>query len=60
MNKMIDKILAFLSVALLIAFLGVVPFIMTEFDIDLVIVIVIVCLMAIYDFWSSFNEKKSK
>jgi len=57
---MIDKILAFLSVALLIAFLGVVPFIMTEFDIDLVIVIVIVCFMAIYDFWSSFNEKKSK
>ncbi len=57
---MIDKILAFLSVALLIAFLGVVPFIMTEFDIDLVIVIVIVCLMAMYDFWSSFNEKKSK
>ena len=54
---MIDKILAFISVALLVAFLGVVPFIMTEVDIDLIIVIVIVCLMAIYDFWSSFNEK---
>jgi hypothetical protein len=57
---MIDKILAFISVALLVAFLGVVPFIMTEVDIDLIIVIVIVCLMAIYDFWSSFKEKKSK
>jgi hypothetical protein len=57
---MIDKILAFISVALLVAFLGVVPFIMTEVDIDLIIVIVIVCLMAIYDFWSSFTEKKSK
>ena len=57
---MIDKILAFISVALLVAFLGVVPFIMTEVDIDLIIVIVIVCLMAIYDVWSSFTEKKSK
>ena len=57
---MIDKILAFISEALLVAFLGVVPFIMTEVDIDLIIVIVIVCLMAIYDFWSSFKEKKSK
>jgi len=57
---MIDKILAFISVALLVAFLGVVPFIMTEVDIDLIIVIVIVCLMAIYDFWSSFTDKKSK
>ena len=54
---MIDKILAFISVALLVAFLGVVPFIMTEVDIDLIIVIVIVCLMTIYDFWSSFKEK---
>jgi hypothetical protein len=57
---MIDKILAFSALALLVAFLGVVPFIMTEVDIDLIIVIVIVCLMAIYDFWSSFNKKKSK
>jgi hypothetical protein len=54
---MIDKILAFSALALLVAFLGVVPFIMTEVDIDLIIVIVIVCLMAIYDFWSNFNEK---
>ena len=54
---MIDKILAFISVALLVAFLGVVPFIMTEVDIDLIIVIAIVCLMALYDFWSSFKEK---
>ena len=54
---MIDKILAFISVALLVAFLGVVPFIMTEVDIDLIIVITIVCLMAIYDFWSSVKEK---
>ena len=54
---MIDKILAFSALALLVAFLGVVPFIMTEVDIDLIIVIVIVCLMAIYDFWSNFKEK---
>ena len=57
---MIDKILAFISVVLLVAFLGVVPFIMTEFDIDLIIVIVIVCLMAIYDFGSKFIKNKSK
>ena len=57
---MIDKILAFSALALFVAFLGVVPFIMTEVDIDLIIVIVIVCLMAIYDFWLSFNKKKSK
>lgn len=57
---MIDKIAAFSALALLVSFLGVVPFIMTEFDIDLIIVIVIVCLMAIYDFGSKFIKNKSK
>ena len=54
---MTDKIMAFLALASLIAFLVVVAVFVP--DIDLIIVVALVCCMAIYDFWASFRRKKN-
>ena len=52
---MIDKIMAILGLASLIAFLAVVAWFVP--DIDLIVVIVVVSLLAIYDFWRTFHER---
>ena len=53
---MSDKIMAILAIATMIAFLGVVAWFVPE--IDLIIVISFVSLLAIYDFWQSFRGRK--
>jgi len=52
---MIDKLMAILGLASLIAFLAVVAWFVP--DIDLIVVIVVVSLLAIYDFWRTFRER---
>jgi hypothetical protein len=52
----IDKIMAIIALATLVAYLGVVAWFVPE--IDLVIVISFVSLLAAYDFWQSFRRKK--
>jgi len=52
---MTDKIMAIVALATMIAFLGVVAWFVP--DIDLIIVITIVSLLAIYDFWSYLRHK---
>ena len=52
---MTDKIMAFLALATMIVFLGVVAWFVP--DIDLILVIAFVSLLAIYDFWRSLREK---
>ncbi|MCB1802299.1 MAG: hypothetical protein KDI82_11480 [Gammaproteobacteria bacterium] len=47
---MTDKIMAILALATMITFLGVVAWFVPETD--LIIVIALVSLLAIYDFWS--------
>ena len=51
---MIDKIMAFLALATMIAFLGVVVVFVPE--VDLIIVVAMVSAMAIYDFWQSLHK----
>ena len=51
---MIDKIMAIASLATMIAFLLVVVFFVP--DIDLIVVVILVSLMAIYDFWQSLRK----
>ena len=51
---MTDKIMATLALATMIVFLAVVAWHVP--DIDLIVVIVLVSLMAIYDFWQSFRS----
>lgn len=53
---MSDKIMAFVALATMITFLGVVAWFVP--DIDLIIVISFVSLLAIYDFWQSFRSKR--
>ena len=53
---MTDKIMAVLALATMITFLGVVAFFVP--DIDLIVVIALVSMMAIYDFWQSFRAKR--
>jgi len=52
---MTDKILAVLALATMIASLVVVPVFVP--DIDLMIVILLVSIMAIYDFWQTLRNK---
>lgn len=52
---MTDKIMAILALITMIAFLGVVAWFVP--DIDLIIVIVVVSLLAIFDFWRTLREK---
>ena len=53
---MSDKIMAIVALATMITFLGVVAWFVP--DIDLIIVISFVSLLAAYDFWQSFRSKK--
>lgn len=52
---MSDKIMAVLALATMIAFLGVVVWFVPE--IDLAAVIVLVSLLAIYDFWQTLRRR---
>lgn len=53
---MTDKIMAILALATMITFLGVVAWFVPE--IDLIIVISFVSLLAIYDFWDWFRKRR--
>ena len=53
---MTDKIMAVVALASVIAFLVVVAVFVP--DIDLIIVIALISCMVIYDFWTSFRDKK--
>ena len=53
---MTDKIMALVALATMIAFLGVVAWFVP--DIDLILVITFVALLACYDFWQSLSQKK--
>ena len=55
---MTDKIMALVALATMITFLGVVAWFVP--DIDLILVITFVSLLAIYDFWQSLSQKKNK
>jgi hypothetical protein len=55
---MTDKIMAIVALATMIAFLAVVAWFVP--DIDLVIVITFVSLLAVYDFWQSLRGKGDK
>lgn len=55
---MLDKILATISLLALISFMGIVVVYVKE--LDLTIVIVVVLIMATYDFWITFHNKKTK
>jgi hypothetical protein len=51
---MLDKIIAVLALATMIAFLGVVAVFVPS--VDLVVVIVFVSLLASYDFWQALRN----
>ncbi|MCW8905147.1 hypothetical protein [Sedimenticola sp.] len=51
---MTDKIMAIMALTTMIAFLGVVAWFVP--DIDLIIVIGLVSLLAIYDFWHTLRN----
>jgi len=52
---MTDKIMAIMALTTMMAFLGVVAWFVP--DIDLIIVIGLVSLLAIYDFWRTLRDK---
>ena len=54
---MTDKIMAVAALITLIAFLSVVAFFVP--DIDLIIVIAVVSVLATYDFWQQLRAKDS-
>ena len=54
---MTDKIMAILALATMIAFLGAVAVFVP--DVDLIVVIAFVSLLAIYDFWRTFRERRT-
>ncbi|WP_199930477.1 hypothetical protein [Sedimenticola thiotaurini] len=51
---MTDKIMAIVALATMIAFLGVVAWFVP--DLDLILVIGLVSLLAIYDFWHTLRN----
>ena len=51
---MTDKIMAFVALATLVAFLGTVAWFVPDWD--LIIVVVFVCALALYDFWRSLRS----
>jgi hypothetical protein len=53
---MVDKIMATLALLTMVVYLGVVAWFVPE--IDLIIVISFVSLLAAYDFWRSFRESR--
>jgi Flp pilus assembly protein TadB len=54
---MLDRILAILSISMLVAFMLVVAVYVNEPD--LWIVIIIVLTMAVFDFWSGLRRKRN-
>ena len=54
---MIDKIMAVVALATMITFLGVVAWFVP--DIDLILVITFVSLLAIYDFWRALRHRNN-
>ncbi len=54
---MTDKLMAIIALATLIAFLATVAVFVP--DIDLILVIAFVSLLAIYDFWSSLRARNN-
>jgi hypothetical protein len=54
---MSDKIMAVVALATMIAFLSVVAWFVPE--IDLIIVIALVSLLAMYDFWETLHSRKA-
>lgn len=54
---MTDKILAILALATMIAFLGVVVLFVP--DLDLLVVVLFVSVLAIYDFWRTFRDRRN-
>ncbi|MGB5251734.1 MAG: hypothetical protein WBN68_03300 [Sedimenticolaceae bacterium] len=52
---MADKIMAIVALAMMIASLAIVAVFVP--DIDLIIVVALVSVLAIYDFWQSFHAK---
>ena len=55
---MTDKIMAILGLATLVAFLGTVVVFVP--DVDLIVVVVFVSLLAAYDFWRTFRERRTR
>lgn len=55
---MIDRIMAILALATMIATTGVVAWFVP--DIDLIAVITFVSLLAMYDFWRTFRERRQR
>jgi hypothetical protein len=54
---MTDKIMAVIALTTMIAFLGTVAVFVP--DIDLIIVIAFVSILAIYDFWTTIRERNN-
>jgi hypothetical protein len=54
---MIDKLMAILGLATMIAFLGTVVVFVP--DVDLIVVVVFVSALATYDFWRTFREQRN-
>jgi len=54
---MTDKIMAILSLATMISFLGVVVLFVP--DLDLILVVLFVSVLAIYDFWRTFRDRRA-
>ena len=55
---MLDKVIAIVSVAALVAFTAVVVVFVKE--LDLAIVVVLCLLMACYDFWTTLRRQKNE
>lgn len=54
---MLDKVLAGISIVLFLGFMGIVVVFVKE--VDLTIIVVVVLMMAVYDFWRA-NRAKSE
>lgn len=54
---MTDKIMAILALGMMIGFLSTVVVFVP--DVDLIVVIVLVSVLAIYDFWDTLRNKTS-
>jgi hypothetical protein len=53
---MTDKIMAIVALVTMVSYLGVIAWFVPE--IDLILVIAFVSLLAAYDFWRSFRQHK--
>jgi hypothetical protein len=55
---MTDKIMAFLAIATVVTFMGVVAWFVPHPD--LIAVVVLVSGLALYDFWDTFRSRRRK